>query len=234
MNYLNIVYVTVPAFVFLIILLIFRGLLRSRRVADVISLIGPVDSGKTALFYHYKTGDLIKTHTSMVQNEATFDTNTFIPKLTRKHRKSIALLDFPGHERLRGALSTVLRRSIAIVFMIDGPNIEQTKSQTGRLLYEVLSNDDVVKRRIPVLIAVNKNDVIGGDNVDYVRSILETEITTHINAAASLPGASKVAGKSKGEFSFSQHASPIVFGSISVKKHKLDDVSMFIGSCSKK
>ncbi|KAL0236576.1 hypothetical protein GEMRC1_003158 [Eukaryota sp. GEM-RC1] len=131
--------ITLPLIVLVLVFLIVKALFRSKTVTDVVSIIGPVDSGKTAMFFRYVTGQFVPTQTSMTINEETCPIGSFIANPTKKHFKQVNLLDFPGHERLRSSLAAILPRSRSIVFVVDGSTIERTakKSSSSVLRYFV-------------------------------------------------------------------------------------------------
>ncbi|KAL0222011.1 hypothetical protein RCL1_001865 [Eukaryota sp. TZLM3-RCL] len=227
-----ILYIVLPILLAVAIFFIVKSLIASKRTTDVIALLGAVDAGKTALFFRYASKTFVPTQSSMVMNEETLPITDFTTLVTKKHRKEVVLVDFPGHERLRAALPSILVRSIGLVFLIDGESFNDTYSKAGRMLYEILSNKDVIDNRIPILIAVNKADKMLGDMTSYVKTKLQEEITSLIQSEAAAPGAKQVTKVT--EFSFDKHASRISFCQISVITNELVPVSDFIAKIAVK
>ena len=83
---------------------------------DAIFLVGPCDSGKTAVMLQLRDGrkeeKLRQTHSSMQINESTFP-------LADMDGKPVRIIDCPGHSRLRPQLFDMIEDCAALVFVID-------------------------------------------------------------------------------------------------------------------
>lgn len=83
---------------------------------DAVFLVGPCDSGKTAVMFQLRDGDsgdkLRPTHSSMTFNEDTF-------AVAGANCKPVRIIDFPGHSRLRPQLFDMIEDCAALVFVID-------------------------------------------------------------------------------------------------------------------
>jgi hypothetical protein len=83
---------------------------------DAIFLVGPCDSGKTAVMLQLRDGKteekLRQTHSSMQFNEGTFP-------LADMDGKPVRIIDCPGHSRLRPQLFDMIEDCAALVFVID-------------------------------------------------------------------------------------------------------------------
>jgi signal recognition particle receptor subunit beta len=86
------------------------------------------------------------------------------------------LVDLPGADRLRAQFWEQLRSgATAVVFWLDSKSIGSNLADVADLLYQVLSDPSVRGRRIPVLIACNKQDAPLAKSVQVIRAHLEKE-----------------------------------------------------------
>ena len=83
---------------------------------DAVFLVGPCDSGKTAVMFQLRDGEsggkLRPTHTSMALNEETF-------ALSGIDCKPVRVIDFPGHSRLRPQLFDMIEDCRVLIFVVD-------------------------------------------------------------------------------------------------------------------
>ena len=83
---------------------------------DAVFLVGPCDSGKTAVMFQRRDGEsgdkLRPTHTSMALNEETF-------ALSGIDCKPVRVIDFPGHSRLRPQLFDMIEDCRVLIFVVD-------------------------------------------------------------------------------------------------------------------
>jgi len=84
---------------------------------DAVFLVGPCDSGKTAVMFQLRDGEsgdnkLRPTHTSMALNEETF-------AVAGIDCKPVRVIDFPGHSRLRPQLFDMIEDCRALIFVVD-------------------------------------------------------------------------------------------------------------------
>jgi len=89
---------------------------KRRFKGDAVFLVGPCDSGKTAVMFQLRDGDtgdkLRPTHSSMTFNEDTF-------AVAGVGGKPVRIIDFPGHSRLRPQLFDMIEDCASLVFVID-------------------------------------------------------------------------------------------------------------------
>jgi signal recognition particle receptor subunit beta len=137
----------------------------SKSTKNTCLLLGIPNSGKTALFFRLKDDQVKSTHTSMKENEATFALNG----------KELNLVDVPGHPRVRVRYQHYIPVTGCIVFLVDTIDVSSNVNLIGEFLFDLLTNANIVKRRIPILIACNKTDV-SVHNKDYVKKQLEVEL----------------------------------------------------------
>ncbi|KAI9638565.1 signal recognition particle receptor beta subunit-domain-containing protein [Dioszegia hungarica] len=85
-----------------------------RSGTPTVLLVGPADSGKTALFAKLAHGSRTETHTSITPSSTTFSLDSEDPA-----RTAIRLVDIPGHPRLRDEVKRNLKTASAVVFVVD-------------------------------------------------------------------------------------------------------------------
>jgi signal recognition particle receptor subunit beta len=136
-------------------------------------ILGPVNSGKTALFFKLqdKSSDLKQTHTSMKENEA----KIVISGEGSQKDRAVHLVDIPGHERVRSRYQHYLPVTSCIIFMIDTIDFSSNVTQVGEYIFDLLTNSHVVKRKIPILVVCNKSD-ISVHNKEFVKKELAAEL----------------------------------------------------------
>nr|QXF29079.1 SRb [Planomonas micra] len=186
-------------------------------------LVGPVGGGKTALFHRLVHGGWAETYTSMKENEAA------------------AVVDVPGHPRLLPVLADFLPVAKGIVFVIDAAAYKTRLNDTTELLYNVMTDETLIESGVPLLILLNKTDLLP-DAADVVVQAVQTrlaeELTKLCATKAAAPEKTNVEDRpnrvvaslvADGE-SFAFETAPLVtsFGTASVKKDELDDVRAFI------
>ncbi|CAH2073980.1 unnamed protein product [Thlaspi arvense] len=129
-----------------------------RTKSNTVLLSGLSGGGKTVLFYQLRDGSSHQgTVTSMEPNEGTFVLHS--EKAKKGNIKPVHLVDVPGHSRLRPKLEEFLPQAAAIVY-----------------LYDILTNANVVKKKIPVLLCCNKTDKLTAHTKEFIRKQMEKEI----------------------------------------------------------
>lgn len=119
----------------------------------LVLFLGPCGSGKTTMCYRLCHGELAPTVTSM--QACTYDGS----RLSEGGGPSPAfLVDYPGHERLRGGVREELRRADRVVFVVDGSCLAAQIASGAELLYDVLTDPSLEACR-GLMIALNKSDI---------------------------------------------------------------------------
>jgi signal recognition particle receptor subunit beta len=90
----------------------------------------------------------------MKQNEDTFEISDPSSKKSAIKR----VVDIPGHQRVRYMLRDYLPGASAIVFLVDSVNFEVRP--VAEYLYDLFTNKIIRKKKMPILIACNKKDII--------------------------------------------------------------------------
>ncbi|CAH8260040.1 unnamed protein product [Arabidopsis lyrata] len=114
------------------------------------------------------------TVTSMEPNEGTFVLHT---ENTKKGKiNPVHLVDVPGHSRLRPKLEEFLPQAAAIVFVVDALEFLPNCRAASEYLYDILTNANVVKNKISVLLCCNKTDKLTAHTKEFIRKQMEKEI----------------------------------------------------------
>lgn len=118
-----------------------------------ITLVGAVNSGKTALFTYLRDGKASTTFTSMAPNEVNVSSCKALASVPGA--QSLKLVDIPGHGRFANLQSIHFPRTRVIIFTVDARN-DMLWKEVGEKLYTVLTSATLVKRHVPVIIACTK------------------------------------------------------------------------------
>jgi len=193
--------------------------------------LGPVGSGKTALWYQLKNEEFRDTHTSLTEN-----IGTFIPKQLQDPKLKLSPLryvDLPGHGSLRWKLQQYLDQTKGVVFVVDASS-ESSLATSSEQLFEILTS---ARAKTPILIACNKNDLDDGLSTDDVKKRLEQALDKIRNSQTTTLGdlqdkshtkAGLKLGRDGLPFKFDHSACPVRFGTITVKLGSIRPVLDFI------
>lgn len=87
------------------------------------------------------------------------------------------IIDIPGHERLREKFidqyKTLAR---GVVFVVDSVTIQKDVRDAAEFLYNILSDDTLLKSGTSYLVLCNKQDLSLAKGANAVKSILEKEL----------------------------------------------------------
>jgi len=194
-------------------------------------LLGVSDVGKTLLFSHLTSGHGVETFTSMKENIV--DGVQFRESGGgRKYR----LIDLPGADRIRKIHfeQSIKNEDVsAIIYVVDSSTFQKDCRETAEFLYEILSHPQIVKqRRLPILIACNKQDLPLSKSAQVIRKGLEKELSVlNKTRAASLEtidgsgGKRLLTGSHDDDFKFDQLRQTIEFVECSAAGDvRLDDL----------
>lgn len=133
------------------------GIGSSRKRKGVVLFLGPCGSGKTAMCYRLSHGGQ---HTaSIVSTVTSMDACRYPCSPWRSSSAAAAsLVDYPGHERLRGGVGQELRGADRIVFMLDGSCLAAQVAAGAELLYDVLA-DPALEGCRGLMLALSKSDL---------------------------------------------------------------------------
>jgi len=178
---------------------------------DTVLLLGLCDSGKTLLFSLLSAKREVKTQTSIQENVGRYASSR------EKSGKSFKVVDLPGHERLRAKyLYKHKDGARGIIFMVDSVNFVREVRDAAEFLYDVFANKTMMKNKVSILIACNKQDVPTAKSCTVIKSQLEKELNAlrKTRSAALLDmddyasSKNQDIGKSGQDFEFS-HVHPI-------------------------
>lgn len=107
-------------------------------------------------------------------------------------------VDFPGHPRLRARLPEFLEAASCIVFVIDSLEFPSQYQEVAELLMDVLTNKVVQRRKVPLIVACNKqDDAVKAYSVDFIRKKLEKQLDSIQTSRGALGERGKQGGESK-------------------------------------
>ncbi|EPQ58292.1 P-loop containing nucleoside triphosphate hydrolase protein, partial [Gloeophyllum trabeum ATCC 11539] len=153
--------------VFVVFVLFIRR--KATSTGNAVLLVGPCDSGKTAILSTLVYNQTLPTHTSL-------QTNTSL------------VIDVPGHPRIRDQFKEHLPQAKAIVFVVDSSTVSRNGPAVAEHLHRVLHAVTSLppSQHTPALVVCcHKTDLLksvsGGGPADQlainrVRSILEREL----------------------------------------------------------
>lgn len=138
----------------------------SKKRKGVVLFLGPCGSGKTAMCYRLSHGGetgLVPTATSMeaCRYPCSGDRLSQLARNANGPSSSAlsgSLVDYPGHERLRGGVGEELRGADRVVFMLDGSCLAAQVAAGAELLYDVLTDPSLEGCR-GLMLALNKSDL---------------------------------------------------------------------------
>ncbi|XP_030072358.1 signal recognition particle receptor subunit beta isoform X2 [Microcaecilia unicolor] len=140
---------------------------------------------------------------------------------------SLTLVDLPGHESLRlQFLERFKTAARAIVFVVDSAAFQREVKDVAELLYQLLTDNVVLKNAPPLLIACNKQDVTMAKSAKLIQQQLEKELNTlrvtHSAAPTNLDGsgAAPQLGRKSKEFDFTQLPMKVEFLECSARDSK--------------
>jgi len=179
----------------LILLWVFHSVLRQRSSASssepsrkkAIVMLGCADAGKTCLWQALKYGEQrFATVTSLsVGEDGDVRVQGTNARGKQVERARCRVVHTPGHGKLRREAMMELARASAVVFVVDSSTFATDKRDVARYLFNILSSEDVQRRRVPILVACNKNDKLTAHPPEFIRKRLEKEIESIRETSAS-------------------------------------------------
>lgn len=137
-------------------------------------ICGPVGGGKSAIYHQLRFGRVVPTVSSMMAASATFV--PIVDAEGNREGKAAEIVDVPGSGRLRVQLLEEAANASALLCVVDGTQIAQQAREAAGMLFEVLSHDSIARRKLPVLVAVNKADVPGAATPVAAQKAIEQEV----------------------------------------------------------
>ncbi|CAG8522785.1 5510_t:CDS:2 [Paraglomus occultum] len=165
------------AVVAVILAIAIQQLYKKKSAYNTYLFLGLSGSGKTALYAKLRYDQAVETHTSMKENEAYVRLFiTLIDETEPLLKTPVHIVDIPGHEKLRFKFTEFIPIARGVVFLIDSATIGRSVRPVAEYLYDILANKHVIKRKIPVLIACNKKDLLTSLPHEKIQVLLEDEI----------------------------------------------------------
>ncbi|CAM9182871.1 unnamed protein product [Laminaria digitata] len=144
------------------------GALAKKR-KGVVLFLGPCGSGKTAVCYRLSHDQAVPTVTSM--QACKYDGSRLIEG---RGSPPVSLVDYPGHERLRGGVGEELRSADRVVFVLDGSCLVAQIAAGAELLFDILTDPSLEGCR-GLMFALNKSDIKEA-KVSRAKALLQKEL----------------------------------------------------------
>ncbi|RWS26630.1 hypothetical protein B4U80_02158 [Leptotrombidium deliense] len=154
-------------FVILLSIIIIRLLFGKSKSGKNILIVGLSDAGKTLIFTRLISERFVKTVTSMNKIEAEISVNN----------KNVTVVDLPGFDRLRQKFWDDFKNgALAVMFVVDSSQFMTNLRDVAEFLYCILTDPVMSKRKLPLLIACNKQDAPKAKASKVIQNQLEKEI----------------------------------------------------------
>ncbi|KAJ6597059.1 signal recognition particle receptor beta subunit-domain-containing protein [Mycena vulgaris] len=154
---------------------------KSRKTGNVMLLVGPPDAGKTAILSTLVYEKTLPTHTSLQTNSST----VAFPEL----KKTLVVVDIPGHPRIRNQFNEHIVDSKAIAFVVDASTVSRNGPVVAEHLHIILNALTSLppSQALPsLLILAHKSDLLKSGTassatsealaINRVKTILEREL----------------------------------------------------------
>lgn len=165
--------IIVAVSVLLITLVITWLLRRSPSNKNLVLILGVSNSGKTTLFSQLVHKKQLFTQTSITQNSGT----AVISKTDSAKEKRVDLVDIPGNDKVRRKfLDTYKKNAKALIFVVDSSTLQKDLKDVATYLYDILTDDQLSKSKLKLLIVSNKQDIEFAKGESVVKTSLEKEI----------------------------------------------------------
>jgi GTPase SAR1 family protein len=174
-----------------------------------------------------------------------------LPVNEQQQGLSLSIVDIPGHFNFRLKVQQYMERAKGVILVVDSRDKDKI-SEAAEFLYDILSNNRLVKQRVPILVACNKQDL----NLAKRAVQIEREFSTEFDAIRKVRKASReqenettgggigtvtddalttvdqtIFDDLKGKFSFEQiPQASVTFIDCSVQQAEVDDVYRFLVS----
>ncbi|KZT26385.1 P-loop containing nucleoside triphosphate hydrolase protein [Neolentinus lepideus HHB14362 ss-1] len=147
---------------------------------NAVLIVGPPDAGKTAILSTLVYNQTLPTHTSL-------QTNISFVTLSNP-QKPVAIIDVPGHPRVRDQFKEHLPQAKAVIFVVDSSTVSRNGPAVAEHLHQIFHALTSLppSQHVPaLLICCHKIDLLNsvaangpGDQlaINRVRTILEREL----------------------------------------------------------
>jgi signal recognition particle receptor subunit beta len=91
--------------------------------------------------------------------------------------KDIELVDIPGDERISlRSFKQSIDTLMGLILVVDSVNFPHESRDLCHLIIDIMSDVKVYRKRFPMLIACNKQDMVLACSIDNIRDKLESEM----------------------------------------------------------
>jgi len=207
-----------------------RGMLQKRRTRGQLALIlGQCGSGKTSIFFRLREGTEVQTVSSLKVLKDSFELQ---PQEDAEKFGPVEVVDYPGHQRLRGKAAEMLKEARCILYIVDSEDKQRLKD-VAEHLYEILTHPDILELHTPILLACNKVDLATARPEKFILDEIEREMEQmRTSRAATLEGqdqADSYLGIDGEKFKLLEHSPcPVQMCRISAKKLQLEPLYDFL------
>ncbi|CAM9447878.1 unnamed protein product [Discosporangium mesarthrocarpum] len=163
--------------------------------------LGPCGAGKTAMVQRLCHHRLVSSVTSMQVGRYDYKANP-------EAALSAAVVDFPGHERLRGGVAGELSRAERVVFVLDCSSLSAQVPGGAELLYDTLSDPSLESCK-GLLLACNKSD-LRAVKLSRVKTLLQREIDNLRSTRGTL-GTQGIEDQLSGTVALGRPGQPFIF-----------------------
>ncbi|KAM3140361.1 hypothetical protein pb186bvf_007521 [Paramecium bursaria] len=121
---------------------------KKKQESSIVYIIGEKGAGKTSLLYYLSNrNNSTKTTSSVEPNET----------ILVKKNLQVPISDVPGTNYQKEQFLGKISQAKKIILMIDSSQIQQIHP-SAEFLYNILIQNDYLRKRIPILIVLNKQD----------------------------------------------------------------------------
>lgn len=202
---------------------------KARSRGQALLILGQSGAGKTALFHRLRDGVTVETVPSlkMSRDAMKLETGSEGDALG-----PVDVIDYPGHHRLRIKGHGLLDEARCIVYLIDSEDKPKMKDAAEHI-YELLTHPDILELHTPILLALNKTDLVTARTEKFILDEINREIEQmRFSRGATLEGqdqADSYLGVDGEKFKIMEHSPcPVRACRISVKKVQLEPVYEFL------
>lgn len=160
-------------------------------------VVGPLGSGKTALFYSLLTKQSVNTISSLEPNVATLQ----LPFANKNIQANYQFIDYPGHLKHSQLLRKLITEDITVpklkgvIYVVDSSALslaqEGKVAAIARDLFLLLSLTERIPNGVDFLFAVNKQDLFDSRPVHKTKQILEEELGRLIKEQIAAKGSTR-------------------------------------------
>ncbi len=196
---------------------------------NTVLVVGPMGTGKTTLFHRLVSGRLVQTVTSQEPNvAAAYD-------IKGASNARVQLVDTPGHDSVWPDTRDRLAGARGVVFLVDSRKPDP--KECAKKLFELLSDPAAKAKRTPFLVACNKSELAGAQELKKIETDLAEELQFFEEAADDIEDTEgntierslfSSGASGDADFTFADSPCRVEFAKVSVKEGRLDPLYDFL------